>query len=283
MKTLFATLLVLLLCNGALAQSPDTPTISEPSTCDWASWYNSPQGMATQGGYLDVASTWDCSNSPATGWIWANLDFNFFGTQFANSGDTDPCNPRYPIGRAIHAAVLLGYSGSTNQPTCDLGGGNVLDWALCFSASRYANLEASCYGSNTAFATTMISPLGDYTVVYPGAMYEQEVDRFSSTLFHESRHFDCLHNANDGDCPRGASCDESWGDGCPWPSDRPGANRYQASWLSWYASHGTRGTTALRTDAAIRGNEILSAGFHHDPCIRLAPDGTGMDVKMPGC
>ena len=285
-RAIMLTALLLLPMMSAAAQEGSDIPPPPPPDCDWEWYYNSPWGLATQPGHDVVESGWNCrNNQPMIDYIWRELDFlEIPWTTSPNNGFSDPCDARPPIGRAINAAVLLGYSGSRN-PNCDFDVSNALNWALCWAASRYAEFSTTCSAipSNRPLATTYSNPIfGDSTTVWVTGLYEQEVVELAGTLFHEARHYDCNHNAG-SDCVRGSSCDESWADGCPWPEDGDGANRYQVTWLAWYANHGIRGTVALKEFGIIRANEVLSSGFHRDPCFRLAFDGTPIDARISGC
>jgi hypothetical protein len=233
-----------------------------------------------------IAASWACrdpANQPIIDHIWREMDFAWW-TIDANNGFNDPCNPTFPVGRAITASMLMGYSGNGN-PTCDTKDRNILNWALCWAGSRYDELTTSCVTASDAFATTYSLPLGSHTSLWPAGIYAQTIEGLSGTIMHEARHWDCGHNGGDGatDCVRGRSCDDSWGDGCPWPKNGAGANRYNIVWLGWYANQGTRGSITLKEGAVVRANEIVSDGFTHVPCFRLGNNGTPMDIKTPGC
>lgn len=263
--------------SGADAQSEGVP---EPEPCDFATWFNSPGGVATQPSHDEITGTWDCNaDQPVIDYIWRGFNVTYVATG-ANHGFEDPCNPVPPVGRTLNAALLLGYSHS-NSPNCDVSQNNILDWALCFSASRITETNLSC-GAGTAFATTVINPFSSKVIFWPQGLYHQDVAGLAATMIHEARHWDCSHNGG-SDCERGKSCDDNWEDGCPWPNNGHGANRFQVAWLAWYANQGIRGGTPLKKAASVRANEILGSAFTNVPCFTLASDGTPMRVQGPGC
>lgn len=273
-----------LVSSVALAQGEITLlTPAEQPPCDWSQYYGSPNGLSTQAGHNEIASGWACQqDQPVIDYIWDGLDFTAWWAMGVNQGFYDPCNPTYPIGRALTASMLMGYSGPSNPPTCNVKDPNMLNWALCWAASRYDELSTDCYTTSDALAITNSDLSGTVTWLMPAAMYSQEIPHLAGTIMHEARHWDCGHNGG-SDCPRRRSCDEKWSEGCPWPQTGHGANRYQVVWLSWYANQGTRGSSTLKQAAVARAVEILEDGFTNVPCFTVALDGTPMDVTRPGC
>jgi hypothetical protein len=256
-----------LLMAAFLASSPtaDAATCTIPATADQFDAF-----------YM---SGWGCGQTFIND-MWSRFDFDK-GDWDSGFGYEDPCNNARPLARTFNALQLLAY-GLTGSPTCSTSSPNVLNWAYCWAGNQIDELDGRC-GSGSATsgkrAHTQHGPIVDnYTELYWPFFYGETVVQRAGTLFHEARHASgCGHNGGTG-CPRGASCDRGWSDGCEFQWSGAGANRYQVSYLSWFASTAVWTTSAVKASAVSEANSVLRRGFNTDPCFRLDSNGGPVTV-----
>ncbi len=195
---------------------------------------------------------------------WADFDFDK-GDWDDGFGYDDPCNINQPLARTFNALNLLDFFG-TSMPS---GSSNWLPWFYAFASSEIDELDARCdFGlcNGCTFARNH-NGVDDWTRLYWPFFYSLNVPGRASTIVHEARHADGLgHNGGSG-CPRGASCDTTWG--------YNGANTFQVLYLWWVRAQGTGLTSAVRALAQARGNTILANGFNTRP-TRAAVLGGGV-------
>lgn len=214
-------------------------------------------------------SGWNCNQTFVNFW-WSTFNFHNWG----DFGYDNPCANWTPLGRTFNGLFALGYS-STGGPHCNNNAENVTEWAMCWSMNQITRLEPDC-GNHANASATSSGRVKVYRPFYNNNYYNP-VQR-AGTIFHEARHASgCAHNASDSSCPRGASCDKSWTNGCPASGKDDGANRFHVTYLAWYLATATRINATLRDLAQANANSILADAFKTKPCHSL--DSYGYPVQ----
>lgn len=222
--------------------------------------------------YYMCDNGWQCQQQYVDYW-WSAFDFDSTWTN--TFGYNDHCNNAKALARTFNALYALGYS-STNSPSCNRSLSNVSQWSMCYAAEEINKLKADLGNSDSPYART-----SGRTVTLYSYFWGQSVPARAGTIFHEARHADgCNHNASDSSCVRRESCDKSWENGCPAAGNDSGANRYQVTFLNWYALTAFRITPALRQSAVNRANEIIDTGYRDVPCFDINSQGA---VVSNGC
>ena len=219
------------------------------------------------------ASGWQCSQSFINYW-WSAFDFDE-GDWDDGFGYEAPCDNARPLARTFNGLYSLGYS-STGNPSCSTSQSNVTLWAQCWSASQIDELDGRC-GSGTrntgAAASTLNDGLDHWTQLKWPFFYGMRISVRGGAIFHEARHaWGCDHNGGTS-CPRGASCDFTFTNGCDGDTIK-GSNSYEVSYLAWYLNTAWRTTQALKDSALVRANVVLQRAYIFDPCFRLSENGT---------
>lgn len=210
-----------------------------------------------------------------------NLDMSDWTSEV--DGGNNRCDTTLHFGRLMNGVWVLNYADGPAGKARDDFSGNILHWGGNYSMMHIDSITPVCEdGPDTDIAYTDIS--GDVEVYLPFFFSRTAVQR-ASTLLHESRHgYGCWHNGNDGDnkCPaRSASCDESYGDGCPLHAGgAKGGTGYQVLWLWWFtaAADSITGTPDRKAQARDLANTYLNSMFDHDPCFNITA--TGQSVNM---
>ncbi len=219
----------------------------------WGGCVYSPGCISDSG---DAAMGGLCNQS-AINQFWH--DFDFDKDDWDNGfGYEDPCNINLPLGRTFSALNVLDFFGTSKAENSS----NWLPWFYAFSSNAIDELDARCdFGracDGCVLATTVSGPIIDnYTVLKWPFFYSLDAPSRAGTIVHEARHADGKgHNCGSG-CPRGGSCDSSWG--------YNGANTYQVLYLWWLYAEGRGIARPLRNMARNRANGILSSGFCNRP------------------
>jgi len=184
---------------------------------------------------------------PFIDWAWNAFDFDS-GDWDDGFGYDNVCNNTQPLGRTLSGIWCLTYS-SPNFPR-ESYDSNILEWGCRFARNNIDELDARC-GSGDAFARTQWGAFAnDWTQLFLPFFYDQGVSRRAGTLLHESRHADGKGH------DRGNN-DSSWGYNGAW--------RWHVAWLAWFAFEGQHTSTAMRTQATQRANNILNGNFETHP------------------
>lgn len=223
-----------------------------------------------------VAPLWGCTQRLIDD-AWNRFHFDE-GDWDEGFGWNDACNQDQPLMRTFNALLFMAHSVTAN-PTCSPDDSdNVVTWSYCWAGEAIDELDGRC-GDGSERAWTSWVPGFQWTDLYWPFFYDETVVQRAGTIFHEARHAHgwCEHQGN---CPRGASCDPNWGDGCVGigSGPGPGANQYQVQWLSWYLNSARPEWTSpgLAESAWSEANDILIGGFEQDPGFRLVIDGVPM-------
>jgi hypothetical protein len=188
-------------------------------------------------------------------WAWDAFDFDKDDWD-EGFGYDDVCNNRQPLSRALSGIYCLTYS-SPRYPN-ESYNGNILEWGSRFARNAIDELDARC-GTTTctpssctgSIAYTQWGPVtDDLTRLYLPFFYNQGVSLRAGTILHESRHAD-------GKGHDSGNNDSSWGYNGAW--------RWQVCWLAWFAAEGTSTSTAMRTQATQRANNIINGNFDTHP------------------
>lgn len=190
-------------------------------------------------------------------WAWDAYDFDKsdwddgFGWHAA-------CDIRLPLARTFNAIFCLEYS--SPDPSNESFSMPILWWGGRYARSHIDELDARC-GDGTAFAATRTGGLfvDEWTRLYLGFFYNEDVPERASTLIHEARHAD----AGKGHDRNGRDPDWAYN----------GANRFQIAWLAWFINQGENTSLALKTRARQAANFRLATRFATDPGFRLDPNG----------
>jgi len=238
---------------------------AEAATCTWLN-----TGDQGDNDHLWSSWGWQCQQNFINYW-WDAFDFDQDDWD-SGFGHEAPCDTARPLARTFNALYALGYS-TSNAPHCNTSEPNITHWAMCWSAANIDELDGRCgNGGTSGTAAHTERGLDNYTDLYWPFFYGMTVVERAATVFHEARHANgCGHNGGSG-CPRGSSCDVAWGQGCGFFASQ-GANQFQVSYLSWYASSAWRTTPAMRASAVSRANSVLSTGFVVYPCIQMSSNG----------
>jgi len=223
----------------------------------------------------------DTVEDRTSNWCWQGwVDYYWNAYAFSksnvlNEGWHDPCNVNLPLGRFFNAIDLVNYAAPDFAVNLDDFGGSFLRWAGNYTIREIDELKRGCFGSSSTIrATTDWGPIIDEKTTFWHPAFEENVIERASTLVHEARHASwCGHNG--GGCVAGASCDDSWLDGCSFPGSGRGANGYQVLWLWWYAVGAQPALTnaRMRAFAIDHANTKLDRSFDDDPCFRLDSNG----------
>ena len=189
-----------------------------------------------------------CDNSfMAQAWDWYDFDKDYWDDGF---GYHDPCNLNRPLARTFNPMYLLK---RVNY--------NWYDW----TSDKIDELLATCQSSP-------IATYWDYWIfdefveLHQPFFFNLNVVERASTIVHESRHYDKSHDADDDECPNGASCDSSW--------SYNGANTYQIKYLrDLFCAQDPFVTTTMRQYARDRGNVLLANRFKNPPSFTFTDTG----------
>ena len=180
-------------------------------------------------------------------WAWDAFDFdkNDWDGGF---GYFSVCDNRRPLSRTMSAIWCLTYS-SPNFPR-ESYNSNILEWGCRFARNAIDELDARC--SRPGFlAWTQWGPfVNDWTQLYVPYWYSLGVSQRAGTLLHEARHAD-------GKGHDSGNNDSSWGYNGAW--------RWEVAWLAWFNAEGQSTSTAMRTQARQRANNIINSRFVTHP------------------
>ena len=181
-------------------------------------------------------------------WAWDAFDFDKGDWDDGWGWDT-PCDQGRPLSRTFSGIWCLTYSaGSSPNPTIS-SSIPILNWGWKYASSHIDELDGRCT-NGTAIATTWWGPVIDNKTELYLNFFNQAVPLRAGTLLHESRHADGKGH-DDG------SNDSSW--------EYNGAWRWQVCWLAQFADNGQQTTSALKTLARQRANQILLNNFTKSP------------------
>jgi len=184
---------------------------------------------------------------PFINWAWDAFDFDR-GDWDDGFGYEAVCDNRRALCRTLAGVWCLTYSSPTFPR--ESYSGNILEWGCRFARNAIDELDARC-GSAGTIARTQWGPIIDnWTQLYLSYFYGQGVSLRAGTLVHEARHADGKGH------DRGNN-DSSWGYNGAW--------RWQVCWLAWFAAVGTQTSTAMRTQARQRANNIINGNFVTHP------------------
>jgi hypothetical protein len=207
-----------------------------------------------------VMSRWNCGQGYINFYWWA-YDYDSYDWD-GGWGYSAPCDMSLPLARVFNANWTLDYAAPNFPLSLTDFTGNILRWGGNYAIREIDELDGKeCgqgAGADGPLATTVHgSPIDDYTQLWPKFFYNLTVVERAGTLLHEARHAAGVsHLESDSSCPRGGSCDYTYGDG--------GANHYQVRWLAEFASLGTQHPITMRRRAANRANIILRGGYRYD-------------------
>ena len=191
--------------------------------------------------------------------FWSHFDFDK-GDWDDGFGYDDACNINQPLARTFNALYLLAYSAEDFAKNTGDFSGNALRWGYPYSATKIDELDGRCGSGDAnsgARATTYTGLQDNRTVLKWPFFYGEVVVQRAGTVLHEARHAGGKgHNGGSG-CPRGTSCDTTWG--------YEGANMYQALYLWWFRDSGTRTTTGMRNWARTEGQNVIDFAFNTNP------------------
>jgi len=185
-------------------------------------------------------------DQPFIDWAWNAFDFDQ-GDWDDGFGYESVCDNRRPLSRTMSGIWCLTYSAQNYQN--ESYDSNILQWGCRFARNAIDELDGRC-GDGTAIARTTWGPfVDDRTELFLG-YFAQAVSLRAGSLVHEARHADGRgHDAGNRD--------SSWGYNGAW--------RWQVCWLAWFAAVGTRTSTAMKTAARQRANNILNSNFVQHP------------------
>jgi hypothetical protein len=192
--------------------------------------------------------------------FWKHFDFDK-GDWDDGFGYEAPCDVNRPLARTFNALYLLAFSAEDYAKKIDDFSGNALRWGYPYAATHIDELDGRCGSGDKnkgARATTTWGPIVDNkTELYWPFFYGEVVSERAGTILHEARHAAGKgHNGGSG-CPRGTSCDSSWG--------YEGANMYQVLYLWWFYLDGTRTTSGMKQFAKLEAQGIIDRGFNVNP------------------
>lgn len=187
-----------------------------------------------------------CSQ-PFVDWAWDAFDFDQ-GDWDEGFGYEAVCNNTQPLCRTLAGIWCLTYSAENYQN--ESYDSNILQWGCRFARNAIDELDARC-GTGTAIAQTQWGAFAnDWTRLFLPYFYGQGVSLRAGTIVHEARHADGRgHDSGNND--------SSWGYNGAW--------RWQVCWLAWFAAAGTRTSTAMKTQARQRANNIINGNFVTHP------------------
>jgi hypothetical protein len=212
-------------------------TCTFPATDNNASLDNALIGYACEQGFINEA------------WDWFDFKKDYWDDGF---GYDQACDIARPLARTFNAIYLM-----------KAATWGWYDW----SSDKIDDMRARCWydhsGDDILGATWSGAFVDDRTEFYITFFYQNssgslyDAVKRASTIVHEARHYDVGH-IGDSECPRGGSCDTSWG------SD--GANTFQVKFLrDFYCTDLDLITPTMRRYAADRANAILSGGYKNTP------------------
>jgi hypothetical protein len=213
--------------------------------CDWSPGDNNATGDTA----FDAFCTQDSINQH-----WEDFDFDQEDWD-DGFGYDDPCNRNGPLGRTFNALNFLDFFGTSKPDDSD----NWLPWFYSFASDAIDELDARCESGDPngcVFARTTRG-VDDYTRLFWPFFYGLDVPSRAGTIVHEARHADGKGHDGGSGCPRGASCDTTWG--------YSGANTFQVLYLWWVRAQGAGISPALRSRARTRANNVLANGFNTRP------------------
>jgi hypothetical protein len=178
-------------------------------------------------------------------WAWDAFDFDHDDWD-DGFGYEAVCDNRLPLSRTMSGIWCLTYSAP--DYTNESYDSNILQWGCRFARNAIDELDGRC-GSG-AIAWTQWGPFVDDKTELYLAYFAQGVSLRAGTLVHEARHAD-------GKGHDSGSNDSSWGYNGAW--------RWQVCWLAWFAFAGTRTSTAMKTMARQRANNIINSNFDTHP------------------
>ena len=183
---------------------------------------------------------------PFIDWAWDAFDFDQ-GDWDDGFGYEAVCDNRRPLSRTMSGIWCLTYSAENYQN--ESYDSNILQWGCRFARKAIDELDGRC-GDGSAIAWSQWGPFVDDKTELYLPYFAQAVSLRAGTLVHEARHADGRgHDAG--------SNDSSW--------EYNGAWRWQVCWLAWFAFAGTRTSTAMKTMARQRANNILNSNFVTPP------------------
>jgi len=182
---------------------------------------------------------------PFIDWAWEAFDFDE-GDWDDGFGYENVCDNTGPLCRTMSGIWCLTYSADNYQN--ESYDSNILQWGCRFARNAIDELDGRC--GDGLIAYTQWGPfIDDKTELYL-AYFAQAVSLRAGTLVHEARHAD-------GRGHDSGSNDSSW--------SYNGAWRWQVCWLAWFAFAGTRTSTAMKTLATQRANNIINSNFDTHP------------------
>jgi hypothetical protein len=202
-----------------------------------------------------IMALWGC-DSATLGNVWSNMNAGDWGKRWdGDFGLKDACNTRRVTGRFLNAGWLIGYSSTYSKNSCSDCGGSLLaeGWSQIHLIKRP---WPSC--TNDGAGATTHLPMGysilgtDNLELKPSFVAYGDIIWRAGTLVHEARHWAKKHDAGNK-CPRGGSCDSSWG--------YNGADTYETLWLWWFYARAGFATSFLRKAAGRSAQGVADSAF----------------------
>jgi hypothetical protein len=187
---------------------------------------------------------WNCRQD-VIDYLWYGYDF--YKLYWEDGwGYDDPCNITKPLGREFSAMTAIMWS--NDPPPSDRWdySGPILKWGMSYSMEKVNGTRTFC-GDGSSVGS-FAYPILD---LYLGNFYGQTVVERASTVIHESRHSERIHNGS------------GWVNDSDW--DYHGAWMYEALWLWWFRAAAVRTTTAQKEFAKDIGNGIMASRFDNPP------------------
>ena len=167
-------------------------------------------------------------------------------------GFNNVCSIDTQLNRTFRALELLRISKNTN-----LNSDVALNFAYDFSKNAINHLRASCAGNaENSFGAGYLE---GNAYLYQNA-FGSSIMWLSATVLHEARHKQKSHNL-DKDCPRKASCDNSY--------EYDGANAYELAYSWWYGLHGNRSTKFTRQMGLDNARRLQNTAFNQRPGFNI--------------
>ncbi|MGZ5443167.1 MAG: hypothetical protein ACXW5U_14255 [Thermoanaerobaculia bacterium] len=203
-------------------------------------------------GDLDFVGGW--CNQASIDTFWNDFDFDHDNWDQGFGFDA-ACDVNLPLARTFNAIALLRLFG-TSKPA---DSNNWLPWFYGFAKDSIDELDGECGNGRTSgtLAYTTWGWQDNYTELYWGFFYGQDVPSRAGSLVHEARHADSWEGHDGSSCTAG-SCDISWG------SNR--ARRFEVLYVWWlrFAGGGSI-TTNTSNLAQARANTVLVTAFDNRP------------------
>jgi hypothetical protein len=191
---------------------------------------------------------------PFVDWIWEAYDFDKEDWD-DGFGWENACDTTMPLGRTFNGLWALEYSAP--DPYNESYDMPIINWAGRFARENIDELDARC-GDGSAWALTHRSPTDDWTQLYLGFFYTEQVPLRAGTIIHEARHASGRSHSDGGKDP-------------DWAFN--GAWTYDVSWLAYFENQCPNTTQAMKDLARQRANLIIDSYFMIHPGFHIQPGG----------